>query len=197
MANRTVLGVSIAIAIVAGAGVWVKQQQQEAIAQARLLTDSVGAVETLSGYDSLSAAHDHLQGAIARLENAPKFPRQSELEELTFLRSQLQVVQQKLEPEQKARQNYQEAITRAMSASQLVQNPPPPPCGLGRGATQMAADDRPIGKHPPALLHLCRSPGETERISGQSGGGEPICHAIAPGGRIEQSGHGENPSREL
>ncbi len=127
MANRTVLGVSIAIAIVAGAGVWVKQQQQEAIAQARLLTDSVGAVETLSGYDSLSAAHDHLQGAIARLENAPKFPRQSELEELTFLRSQLQVVQQKLEPEQKARQNYQEAITRAMSASQLVQNPPHPP----------------------------------------------------------------------
>lgn len=126
MANRTVLGVSIAIAIVAGAGVWVKQQQQEAIAQARLLTDSVGAVETLSGYDSLSAAHDHLQGAIARLENAPKFPRQSELEELTFLRSQLQVVQQKLEPEQKARQNYQEAITRAMSASQLVQNPPTP-----------------------------------------------------------------------
>ncbi|TVU54432.1 MAG: tetratricopeptide repeat protein [Arthrospira sp. PLM2.Bin9] len=127
MANRTVLGVSIAIALLGGAVVWVELQQREAIAEARLLADSAGAVETLSGYDSLSAAYDYLQAAIARLENAPTFPRQSELEELTSLRSQLQVVQQKLEPEKKARQNYQEAITRAMSASQLVQNPPHPP----------------------------------------------------------------------
>lgn len=128
MASRTILGLSIAVALAAGGGaLWVELRQREAIEEAGALVVAAGTVETLSDYDSLSAASDYLQAAIARLENAPTFPGQSELEELTFLRSQLQAVEQKREPEKKAREQFEDATKWAMSAAELVQNPPHPP----------------------------------------------------------------------
>lgn len=128
MANRSVLSALIAVAIGAGGmAVWVALQQRGAIEEAGALAAEAGTVESLSDYDSLSRASDALKSAIARLENVPIFPGQSELEELTDLRSQLEIVEQKRAPEKNAREQFEAATQQAISASELVQNPPHPP----------------------------------------------------------------------
>jgi tetratricopeptide (TPR) repeat protein len=127
MVHRGVLVGLVAIAFgTGGIAAGVELQQREAIAAAEILATQAEKLETLSDLNSLTTAADSLKAAINRLEQAPKFPGQSELNALPPLRSRLATVEQKREPEQKAQEFFDTAQKHAMSAAVLVQNPPHP-----------------------------------------------------------------------
>ena len=127
MVHRGVLAAVVAIAFgTGGIAIGVELQQRKAIEEAEALATQAEELETLSDLNSLTTASDSLKAAINRLEQAPKFPGQSELNPLPPLRSRLAAVEQKREPEQKAQDLFDTAQKHAMSAAVLVQNPPHP-----------------------------------------------------------------------
>lgn len=127
MVHRGILTGLVVLALgTGGIAAKVKWQQQRAIQEAEALATQAAEQETLHDLDSLTKASDSLKAAISRLEQAPKFPGQSELKALPPLRSRLAAVEQKLQPEQKAQEFFDAAQKHAMSAAVLVQNPPHP-----------------------------------------------------------------------
>ncbi len=127
MVHRGILAGLVAIAFgTGGIAIGVELQQREAIEEAEALATQAEKLETLSDLNSLTTASDSLKAAINRLEQAQKFPGQSELNALPPLRSRLAGVEQKREPEQNAQDLFDAAQKHAMSAAILVQNPPHP-----------------------------------------------------------------------
>lgn len=128
-ANTLSLGLIILTISVASSIAWVKSVQSKTVVQAEEKVAEAGEIAENSALDKLREKREKLQEAIAILESAPKVPlleNKTLQTELTQFRSQLASIQEKLEPEDRAKANLEAAKRVAMEAAVMVQNPPHP-----------------------------------------------------------------------
>ena len=131
MPRGNTLLVGLIVLAVSGAGFigWGKSVRSKTALQAEQKLAAVEDIGETSDVNKLREKRDKLQEAIALLEGAPKVPflEDKKLEkELINWRSQLASIQEKLEPEDKAKANLEAAKQAAMEAAVMVQNPPHP-----------------------------------------------------------------------
>ena len=110
----------------AGSVVWIKYLQQQALAEAKSEINHFEELTNSNDLNRLQTTKFEIEEALARLETVPQLPGDGESEELKRLQTQLTKVNQKLQPEQQALDNLDQAKKLAMEASILVQNPPHP-----------------------------------------------------------------------
>ena len=109
-----------------GSVVWIKYLQQQALAEAKSEINQFEELTNSNDLNRLQTTKFEIEEVIARLEAVPHLPGDGESEELKRLQTQLTKVNQKLQPEQQALDNLEQAKKLAMEASILVQNPPHP-----------------------------------------------------------------------